>query len=360
MLVIFVVSPSFIYFRGMEQERPRPKSPGEDPQQEPDIKGELRRIFDVKVRHNRSLVVLLAIFVGILAIWFLKQVENGYVMSATVSPVYTNTPAGYSSRELSTQKIGIAVQMNGFNMLSYAVGSRLLEVDLAKVVESAHGRHFWVPAKHPELMAHAVLPTDRVEQIDADTIYLNMGDEVVKTVPVELAGVRTSFRPGYGMFDPVMVQPAQVKVFGTPEELETLDRIVLPERTYRNLSASLTDSVAVELPSGLRKVRVEPSQVAVSLTVKPYTEGTIRVPVRAVGAPAGWSAKFFPSKVTLRYRVAVEDYARIAEKDFRVTVDLSHTDPDSRYVYPKVTDAPAFAGKVTLEPERVQYIYRKR
>lgn len=360
MLVIFVVSPLFVYFRGMEQEHSRPKSPGEDPSQDPDIKGELRRIFDVKVRHNRSLVVLLAIFVGILVIWFLKQVENGYVMSATVSPVYTNTPAGYSSRELSTQKIGIAVQMNGFNMLSYAVGSRQLEVDLTKVLESAHGRHFWVPAKHPELMAQAVLSTDRVEQIDADTIYLNMGDEVVKTVPIELARVRTSFRPGYGMFDPVMIQPAQVKVFGTPEELETLDRIVLPERTYRNLSVSLTDSVTVELPSGLRKVRVEPPRVAVSLTVKPYTEGTIRVPVRVVGAPAGWSAKFFPSKVTLRYRVAVEDYARIAEKDFRVTVDLSHTDPDSRYVYPKVTAAPAFAGKVTLEPERVQYIYRKR
>ena len=117
MLVIFVVSPLFVYFRGMEQEHSRPKSPGENPSQDPDIKGELRRIFDVKVRHNRSLVVLLAIFVGILVIWFLKQVENGYVMSATVSPVYTNTPAGYSSRELSTQKIGIAVQMNGFNML---------------------------------------------------------------------------------------------------------------------------------------------------------------------------------------------------------------------------------------------------
>ena len=83
----------------MEQEQARPKSPREDPSQDPDIKGELRRIFDVKVRHNRSLVVLLAIFVGILVIWFLKQVENGYVMSATVSPVYTNTPTGYSSRE---------------------------------------------------------------------------------------------------------------------------------------------------------------------------------------------------------------------------------------------------------------------
>ena len=40
----------------MEQEQARPKSPREDPSQDPDIKGELRRIFDVKVRHNLSLI----------------------------------------------------------------------------------------------------------------------------------------------------------------------------------------------------------------------------------------------------------------------------------------------------------------
>ena len=344
----------------MEENRGKLENPAGDPEQTPDIRGELRRIFNVKIRHNRSVFVLLVIFVVILAIWFLKQVENGYMMSATVTPVYTNTPAGYSSHELSTRKIKIAVEMNGFNMLSYAVGSRKLEVDLGKVIEHAHGRHFWVPAKYPDLVARAILPSDRVKEIAPDTIFLDMGDEVFKTVPVELAAVRTTFRPGYGTFDPVALNPVEVKVFGTPEEVAAIDRIVLPEQVFRNLSSSLTDSVEVALPPGLCRARVEPSRVALSIAVKPYTEGTIRVPVRAVGVHSGYSAKFFPSKVTLRYRVAVEDYARIGEKDFRVTVDMSHTDPDSRYVYPKVTAVPPFVGKVTIAPERVQYIYRKR
>ena len=304
--------------------------------------------------------MLLVIFAVIFVIWFLKQVENGYQVSASILPIYTDLPKGYSSRELSTQKINITVRMNSLNMLSYAVGTRKLEVELGKVVERARGRHFWIPAKHPDLIARAVLPSDRVEQIAKDTIFLNMGDETSKTVPVELSGLRTGFRPGFGSFDPITINPVLVTVFGTPQELENIDRIVLAERSYRNLSSSITDSVPIVLPPALRRVRTEPQQIAVSITVKPYTEGTISIPVRATGLPAGYSARFFPSKVTLRYRVAVEDYARIGEKDFRVTVDMSHTDPDSRYVYPKVTSAPAFVGKITLTPERVQYILRKR
>lgn len=161
--LIFAVSVRFDYFRKMEQDRPLHS--GETPEQPdettPDIKGELRRIYNVKIRHNRSVFVLLVIFVIILVIWFLKQVENGYSISAWVMPVYTETPKGYSSRELSTQKIRITVRMNGLNMLSYAIGTRKLEVELGKVVEHARGRHFWVPAKHPELLARAVLPADR-------------------------------------------------------------------------------------------------------------------------------------------------------------------------------------------------------
>lgn len=360
--LIFAVSARFDYFRKMEQNRPPHSGETPAPPEEttPDIKGELRRIYNVKIRHNRSVFVLLVIFVIILVIWFLKQVENGYSISAWVMPVYTETPKGYSSRELSTQKIRITVRMNGLNMLSYAIGARKLEVELGKVVEHAHGRHFWVPAKHPELLARAVLPADRVEHIAKDTIFLNMGDETVKTVPVELAELQTTFRPGFGLFDPITVSPARVKVFGTPEEIASIDRIVLPARTYRYLSGSLTDSVAIVLPPSLRRVRVEPTRIAVSITVKPYTEGTIRVPVRATGVPSGYTVRFFPSRVTLRYRVAVEDYARIEEKDFRVTVDMSRTDPESRFVYPKISSSPAYAGKVTLAPERVQYIYRKR
>ena len=357
----------FLFFRrylpifvGMESNSGTPRNKPNGQQDAPDIKKELKRIFNVKVRNNRSVFVFLVIFVIILAIWFLKQVESGYVMSATISPVYVNAPAGYTSEDLSRQKIKIAVQMNGFNMLSYAVGTRDLEVDLNKVVRESHGRHYWIPARHPELIAQAILPSDQIKDIVADTIFLNMGDEVSKTVPVEVSKINTTFRPGYGAFDPVMISPVRVKIFGTPEEVGQIDHITLPELSYRNLSAPLTDSVKLTLPATLQKVRVEPSRVAVSLTVKPYTEGEMQGSVRAVNVPAGYSVKFFPAKVSLRYRVAVEDYARVGEKDFRVTVDMSHTDPDTRFVYPKITASPPFVGKMTLVPEKVQYIYRKR
>ena len=99
-------------------------------EQVPDIAGELKRIFNKKIRNNRSVFVLLVSFAVVFSVWFLKQVQNGYVISAQIMPVYVNTPPGYTSQELSSRTVAVTVDMDGFNMLSYMIGKRRAELDV--------------------------------------------------------------------------------------------------------------------------------------------------------------------------------------------------------------------------------------
>lgn len=328
-------------------------------EQAPDIVGELKRIFNKKIKNNRSIFVLLVSFVVVLAIWFLKQVQNGYVISAQIMPVYVNTPPGYTSGELSSRAVAVTVDMDGFNMLSYMLGKRRVEIDVNKVVEQAHGRHYWIPSKYPSMLSQAILPSDKLKTISSDTIFLNMGDEVIKKVPVELSEIKTEYRSGYGTFEKIRIIPSQVKIIGTPDEVSAIDAVLLPPLSYRGLSTPVEDTVALPLPAGMRHVRMEPEKVVVAFSVKPYTEGEMTLGVRAVNVPRGYRVKFFPSKVKVRYRVSVDDYPRLSESDFSVTADMSHTDPSSRVIYPKAVSFAPFVGQVTIVPERVEYLYRK-
>ena len=117
-------------------------------------------------------------------------------------PVYVNTPPGYTSQELSSRTVAVTVDMDGFNMLSYMLGKRRAEIDVNKVVEQAHGRHFWIPSKYPSMLSAAILSSDKLKTVSSDTIFLNMGDEVVKKVPVELSDIKTD-TTGYGTFEKV-------------------------------------------------------------------------------------------------------------------------------------------------------------
>lgn len=328
-------------------------------EQVPDIAGELKRILNKKIRNNRSVFVLLVSFAVVFSVWFLKQVQNGYVISAQIMPVYVNTPPGYTSQELSSRTVAVTVDMDGFNMLSYMLGKRRAEIDVNKVVEQAHGRHFWIPSKYPSMLSAAILSSDKLKTVSSDTIFLNMGDEVVKKVPVELSDMKTEYRPGYGTFEKVRIIPSQVKIIGTPEEVSAVDAVQLPPLSYRGLSAPVEDTVALPLPDGLRHARIEPERVVVAFSVKPYTEGEMTLAIRAVNVPRGYKVKFFPSKVKVRYRVSVDDYPRLSESDFSITADMSHTDPSSRIIYPKAVSFAPFVGQVTIMPERVEYLYRK-
>lgn len=328
-------------------------------EQAPDITGELRRIFNKKIKNNRSIFVLLVSFVIVFSIWFLKQVQNGYVISAQIMPVYVNTPPGYTSQELSSRAVAVTVDMDGFNMLSYMLGKRRAEIDVNKVVEQTHGRHYWIPSKYPSMLSAAVLPSDKLKTVSSDTIFLNMGDEVVKKVPVELSDMKTEYRPGYGTFGKVRIIPSQVKIIGTPDEVAAVDAVRLPPLSYRGLSGPVEDTVVLPLPAGMRHARIEPDRVVVTFPVKPYTEGEMTLRIRAVNVPVGYKVRFFPSKVKVRYRVSVDDYPRLSESDFSITADMAHTDPSSRIVYPKAVSFAPFVGQVTIVPERVEYLYRK-
>lgn len=115
----------------------------------------------------------------------------------------------------------------------------------------------------------------------------------------------------------------------------------------------------LSLPKEFSKVRIQPSKVIINANVVPYTEGRYIVPIRSLNVPNGYSVKFIPEKVSVSYRVSIENYNRITEKDFRVLVDFKNIGNNVTYVYPRVSSSPDFVSHVRVTPDKVDFLFVK-
>ena len=322
------------------------------------IKEALLRIWQRKIRYNRSVVVILVISVVVMCVWFLQQLQNGQIITTTICPTYVSLPTGYTSSDLSKKKIDISVKMNGLNFLTYMIGDLPLEVDLNRVVEKAGGYHFWVPKKYPSILNDAIKENDELEKITSDTIFLNMGDETIKSVPVRISDINIKNKAGYQNFATPMVIPSVVRVIGIASQVNEINEVLLPSLSYKDVSGEVIDTVVLRTPTGAKRVRFSPEKVVVSFTSLPYTEEEIKLPIHAVNVPVGKRVKFIPSHVKVKYQVALQNYGRIDERDFRVVADMSSTSSSANVIYLTLKEKPAFVGTTTIIPDKVYYLLK--
>ena len=325
----------------------------------PSIKYLLGRIWRRKVRDNKSSLVLLVSFIVVFAWWFLQQLQNGQIISTTLSPRYTSLPAGYLSSEISRETISINVKMNNFNILSYMVGELPIEIDMSAVVEKKNGQHFWVPSKFPTLLSSGIHDGDELDKVTSDTIFFNMGDETVKTINVLAPDVQVKPRSGYEVFAPIMISPTQVKVIGPKNEIDAIDHINLPAISLRGISGEVHDTITLSAPEGYRRLYFSPEEVVITVIAEAYTEETVTIKVFPANAPRGRKVQFIPSSVKLRYHVPLKNYGSVSAKDFRIEADLSsRSNEGENIVYLRLVSSPSNIGRVDIIPEKVYYLIK--
>lgn len=303
-------------------------------------------------------MVILVSSAVVLCVWFLQQLQNGQLITTTITPIYTSLPAGYTSSDLSKKNINVSVRMNGMNLLTYIVGALPVEVNLTEVVEKSGGYHYWIPKKHQTLLSMALRENDELANVSSDTIFLNMGDETIKSVPVRVSKINIKAKAGYQTFAQPMVSPSVVRVSGVASQINAITEVTLPELTYKDVAGEISDTVTLPVPSGAKRVRFVPEKVVVSFTSQPYTEEEVKLPIHAINVPYGKKVKFIPSHVKVRYHVAMQNYGRVDDRDFRVVADMSAMSHTSNVIYLTLKDQPAFVGSATIIPEKVYYLLR--
>ena len=100
------------------------------------------------------------------------------------------------------------------------------------------------------------------------------------------------------------------------------------------------------------RLKADIDEVEVSVNVEKYTESAVVVPITI---PGKIQMHLYPEKVTVRYKVAMKDYAIINSLSFKALVDT--TDMFFNEVLPvKLVLYPNNTQIIGLDPKEVEYI----
>ncbi|MBE3555650.1 MAG: hypothetical protein IMW91_01010 [Firmicutes bacterium] len=120
-------------------------------------------------------------------------------------------------------------------------------------------------------------------------------------------------------------QPAQVRLYGDPQQLAKIDRLVLPPVDISGQKATLSKVVTVPLPEGV--TRVEPTQVTLEVRISPTASAGLSqrsfsgVQVTLQHAPSG--ASVTPAQVELVVKGASTQLDALRESQLTVIADAS-------------------------------------
>ena len=204
----------------------------------------------------------------------------------------------------------------------------------------------------PKLIGAQLSSSTQVVSLSLDTLQFYVVPSRGVKVPVRVKG-RIEADGQHGIHR-ISVVPDSVTVYAPSSYTDSLKAVYTPEVHY----VELTDSVSETLTLGAhRGVRYVPAEVQLHVAVSPYVTKSVDVPISGYLFPYGVSLKTFPSKAKVTFRISLEDYSMVTEKDFELQIHYTQIqDNPSGKVIPRLVTQSDKVYNVKLETAEVDYL----
>ena len=322
------------------------------PQQEGQKKNFLRNF--LRVNDSGEFLVFLFFLFAAFIFWYLMTMNQEYEMKYKVRLELKRLPEHLVVTEELPKEIEVVLKDRGDKLVEYKARGlmKTLVIDhrhYANVMghTAIHG------AELNKLLSEGLASTTSIVSVSLDTLQYYVADARGAKLPVRWQGVIEA-NSQYTM-EQVRMVPDSVVVYVAPQVRDTMKAVYVSDIYL----VGLTDSVnyTIDLTKGKRGVRYEPSEVALKAAVSPYVVKSVVVPVEGYMFPYGQHLKTFPSKVTVRFRVGLNDFREVTEKDFKVRVRHSQLNENaSGRVTLSVDEMPGNVTNVVIEPAEVDYL----
>jgi len=287
--------------------------------------------------------------------WISINLSEEYQISMEIPLVIMNIPEGKAISRPVPKTLNIKVKGSGWRLTSFFLsGSPTCVLNASELGESPTVIRKTLLLDNIYLTA-GVKPVD----INIDTLQLAYEKFVERKVKV-IPNIEIECAEGYGVVGEMQVDPESVAVGGASSAVRLLQGWRTERRVFSNVRESLNRSVSLEES---HSYSVEPvvQSVEVSANVQPFAEKTFSgVAVEAILVPANREIIFIPPKIDIVARGGIDQLAPLSNDDFRAVVNYQALVSDtSSSVQPRV-DFPAGIRVLTKNPDRVQYVIRKR
>jgi len=313
---------------------------------------------------NRKFTAILVCVVAAIAFWFLIALSKDYSARLVMPVIYQNFPGQKVVMNELPASLSLTVKTSGFSILSFDFGKerQQLIVDVASLLstQSAERLNGVVAVSTNELTAEIIRQLGEnvsITTIAPDSLVFSFGSRVTKKVPVKVDAA-LSFERQFDSLGIYSVMPNEVEIAGPESVITGITYVETEPAVYANAKADIKLKLKLKLPAYVESTI---SEVLFFVPVEKFTEGSMEVPVLAANVRSDYELKSFPDKVKVRFLVPVSKYSLVKPDKFNVMVDASEASAaNGNRLRVHVLSQPGYVRFVTSEPERVEFILRKK
>ncbi len=295
------------------------------------------------------------------ATWTVIKLSNQYGTTVSYEVQYINQQPGRVLTRASSTTVTIGLEASGFDVVRFRLRNEQppLRIDLSAMTLQATDDGFTGKIISSSLVRSIIPQLSRrvnVLYIHPDTLFFNLKTEYKKLVPVQ-PDLKITFRPQYGLYQPLQLKPDSVWVYGVRTDLETIEWVKTVPANVSDLYRDQQVVLPIALPKVANPVRLSAGACEATLRIEKFTEEILEVPVHLQCSEPGYSIRIFPEKVKLTCLVALIDYKRLDASGFEATVRCEgRLDQGSTRLKVNVTQFPDFVQITRIEPERLEFI----
>lgn len=239
---------------------------------------------------------LIAVF-----LWLMVNLGKEYYLTVNIPLEITNYSDDMAFSTPPPKIITVGVSGEGWNLVSLyrnppGITFRYEEglVDITNIVQS-------------QLASYSDVT---VQKVNPSFITVEMEPIAVKRVPV-IPNLDIRLRTQYEISGSVRVYPDSVTVSGAESIIDTLRFWPTERLQLRNVQQPVNRRLHLVTRDGIQIK--DTTQVDVAFDVTEFTEGEIRIYVRARNIPEGQQIRFNPSVISVRYDVPIEFFSEAQE-----------------------------------------------
>ena len=316
-----------------------------------------------RLKLKRRLTVIMICFFIATIFWLLISLSHDYPTALTFPITYRNLPGKKVVVNDLPETITVQVKTSGFKILSYDFQKqkKAIEVDVAGKLKSNEqflGDVLAIPMSSftPDFTRQLGNEID-ILSYEPDSIVFNFSDRIQKKLPVKL-DANISFEKQYDSSARVTIIPDSIMVSGPPSILGTMNYVQTEKLKIESVKSTIQQTV--KIPSS-KLLTFSAESVTVKIPVEKFTEGRTEVMIHPMNVAGGFSLKTFPDKITIRYQVALSRYNDVHPGQFDAVVDAGKLEEQTLDKLPvQLITVPPFIRAIFIEPEKVDYILRKK
>jgi len=311
-----------------------------------------------RLKNNLKLRVFLIFLSLAVVLWLLINLSKTYTSTIEFEVKYINLPKDKVLQSTPISHINGAVMASGFNLLRYQISTKELLIDLKSVAYKSGSRFYYLPNNHLSELKSQLNVDTKIDRIKQDTIFLNLGINISKNVPVELVA-DIQYKLGYNLIDYIKIAPDSVMIIGPQEQLDAIGSIKTTQLVLKDVSGEINQNIELQLPNS-DQISVSDLMVNVNVKVDKFTEGSFSIPFIVINVPDDYTVATFPSEIEVTYIVALSNFSKVAKESFVIECDFEQAiNNDLNYLTPVLKRTPSLVSSYKIAPNKIDFLIEK-